>query len=176
MVQINKNNKTYCFLELGKKVNYEKIINWLELNNAVYVPLPLELRETDFTGIIKIFSSKNIILEIKIYEGYYILINDYINKINCYIEDSKITLEIREYENTNKIDVNYIYDKFILTNNNNNTYNILYKDTMKQDDFDMKDISLNRLSENQKIVYDKFLQIIKETKLKINKYTDSIVL
>jgi hypothetical protein len=172
---ITKHNLTYYFYDYGKKICYDDIINWLESNNPIYFRLPVSLLSTDYTGIIKISKNDELILHIKIYEGYYIEIRDFENNIVYYIENSRFPLEIRDYINFNKIDVRYIYDKYVINNNGDNTLDILYRDTVdKKLDFNLKSILKNNMSEHEKNIFNKFTQIIKETKQKVCRHVDNI--
>lgn len=175
MTIITKNNLTYYFYDYGKKICYDDIINWLESNNPIYFRLPVSLLSTDYTGIIKISKNDELILHIKIYEGYYIQIRHLENNICYYIENSRFPLEIREFNNGNKIDVRYIYDKYVINNNSDNTLDILYRDTVDKNlDFNIKSTLKKNMSEHEKNIFNKFTQIIKETKLKVCRHVDNI--
>ncbi len=69
----------------NKIIVYDEIIEWLESNNPIYFRLHSSLLSKDYTGIIKVCYNDKIILQIKIYEGYYIKICDYKNNITYYI-------------------------------------------------------------------------------------------
>jgi hypothetical protein len=175
MTIITKNNLTYYFYDNGKKICYDEIINWLKTNDPIYFRLPGILLSADYTGIIKVFKNDKLILHIKIYEGYYIQIRDLENNIIYYIENSKLPLEVRNFINLNKIDVRYIYDKYIIITNADNTLDILYRDTVDKNlDFELKNILKINMSEYEINIFNKFTQIIKETKLKVCRYIDNI--
>ena len=105
---ITKNNFTYNFIDCNKILPYDEIIQWLESNNPIYFRLHASLLSSDYTGIIKIYVGNKLFLHIKICEGFYIQMQDFISNIIYYIENSKIPLEIREYNDFNKCDVRYI--------------------------------------------------------------------
>jgi hypothetical protein len=136
--------------------------------------LPQSLLNKDYTGIIKVFDNNNIKLEIKIYEGHYIKITDYIKNINCYIEDDKIPLEIRKYNNFNKTDVKYIYDSYIITQNTDFTLDIVYRDTMETGNFYLKNIKFTDLSKHQRDIFIKFNNITRETIMRINNHVEDM--
>lgn len=174
MKQITKNNKTYEITELYNLTSPNILISWLETNNPLYVKFPSYLFNKNYTGIIKVYEHNKMILQIKIYEGYFIKIIDYQEQLFYYLEDNKIPLEIREYEKYNRINIRYIYDTYIIKYNLNNTIDILYKDTMEQGNFELRDVKLSELNKHQMEIYNKFNKIIKETKNKINDYTYNI--
>lgn len=114
------------------------------------------------------------ILQIKIYESYYIKIINYKKQTDYYIKDDKLPLKVRDYKSINRIHVKYIYDTYILTQNLDKTFDIFYKDTIGYRDFDLRNVRIENLSEYQKSIFNKFTNIIKEAKCKINSWVDDV--
>jgi hypothetical protein len=169
---IEKNNYSFHFLNYNNLINYENFITWYATNNPIYNNLPKYLLSSEYTGVIFIFIDNKKHIEIKIYEGYYIKIINYTDNLICYIENNKIPLEIRENNNINKINVKYIYDNFIITNKENNIFDIFYNDTLGVNDFNIKNTEKTKLTEEQLVIFNKFYKLIKEIKGKINCYTE----
>ena len=176
MINIIKNDLTYFFYDYNTgKICYNEIIKWLETNNPIYFRLPSSLLSTDYTGIIKISKNEKLILHIKIYEGYYIQIRDFDNNIMYSIENSKFPLEIRRNIALNVIDVRYIYDKYVIKHNVDDTLDILYRDTIDKNlDFNIKNTLVKNMSEHEKNIFNKFTKIIKEIQHTVSRYVDNI--
>jgi hypothetical protein len=171
---VKKADFSYHFTNYNININLDSVITWLENNNPIYSRLEKSLLSKDYTGIIKIYENNILYMEIKIFEGSFFRIKNFKEKLSCYIEDDKIPLEIRENNKINKINVQYIYDNYVITTKPNDLFDIYYQDTMERDSFNLKNVKLNQISENQFNIYKKFTKIIKETKEKVNSYVDSI--
>jgi hypothetical protein len=171
---IEKKNFSYRFINYGKFINSNDFVLWLEKNNPIYVNLPKILLKKECTCAITVFYNNKLQLEIKIFEGTFVRIKNFVDGLECYIEDNKIPLEIRENNNINKTNVQYIYDNYIIVRKKNNIFDIFYQDTLEKDSFNLKNISIDSMSADQLCIYKKFDRIIKETKEKINLNVDNM--
>jgi hypothetical protein len=170
-ISIEKSNIKYVFLDLNKNLDYGNFIKYIEANNIIYnIPTNLFI---DFTGVIKIYQNNLLTKEIKVYEGKYFYIRDTLCNVDFYMKDDLIQSKIYEYKKYNKIRIDYLYDRFIIKDNLDLTFNISYMDTCNND-FNLVSIEKKDLPIYQTNIIDKFNVIYLELKQEIKNYVDNI--